>query len=103
MKKWKLAGLLVSQAALTYAVFVVCIQLPKSKYQQVEEAVGIEKSMIQSKEAKINSILFTHVQHPTTVTIEQVNKDAKPNLRKNGLDLLSADDAAFLVDVANGK
>ena len=103
MKKWKLAGLLVSQTVLTYAVFVICIHEPKSKYRQVEEAVAIEKSILHNKEAKLNSIMYKHYEHPTTVTIEQVKKDAKPNTGRNDLDLLSAEDAAFLVDVANGK
>ena len=103
MKKLKLAGLLVSQAALTYVVFVICIHEPKSKYQQVQESVGVEQSILQNKQVKLNSIMFNHFEHPTTVTIEQVRKDTKPNLRKSGFDLLSKEDAAFLVDVASGK
>jgi hypothetical protein len=103
MKKWKLAVLVVSQAALTYAVFIICIHEPKTRYQQVEEAVGDARSILHNKEAKINSIVFNHFEHPTTVTIERVIKDPKPNPGKTGMDLLSAEDREFLEDVANGK
>ena len=103
MKKWKLAGLLVSQAVLTYAVFVICIHEPKSIAQQVKESVGVEQDNLYHKEAKLRSIIFKNVEHPTTVTIERVRKDTMTNLRRTELEILSAEDAAFLADVANGK
>ena len=103
MKKWKIAGLIASQATLTYAVFVICIHEPKSIYQQVQESVGVEKDILHNKEVKINSIMFNHFEHPTTVTIEQIRKDSKPNFRRSGFDLLSKEDAAFLVDLPMGN
>lgn len=103
MKKRNLTGLLVSQLVLIYAVFIVCIESPKSKYQQVEKAVGAQKILLNDKEIKLNSIIFKYVWHPTTVTVEEVHKRNKPDSSCSEFDLLSADEAAFLMRIINEK
>jgi hypothetical protein len=103
MKKWKIASLIASQAALTYAVFVICIHEPKTIAQQVQESVADEQSNLRNKEGKLRSIMFKNTQRPNTITIVETKKDIKPSGGRNGLEMLSAEDAAFLVDVANGK
>lgn len=103
MKKWKLTGLIVSQIILTYAVFIVCIHEPKSISQQVDEAVAAEQNILNHKEHKLRSIIFKHLQHPTSITIEETRKIRKPDTIYSGLDLLSDDDLLFLAEIVNEK
>ena len=103
MRKWKLTALLISQAALTYAIFIVCVHSPKSKYRQINEAIGTEQNALRSKETKLNSIIFGRVRHPTGVTVQQVKKDSSPNTRIDRAEILSPEDKAFLEDAAKGK
>lgn len=102
MKKWKLTGLIVSQIILNYAVFIVCIHQPKSISQQVNEALSTEQSILHTKEYKLRSIIFKHVQQPTSITIEEVGKP-KPNSNRTGLDMLSDDDVLFLAEILKEK
>lgn len=102
MRKWKIAGLIVSQIVLSYLVFIVCIKQPRSKYQQVEEAVGAQQWKLRAETSRLNSILFRYVQQPTTVTIEETRKMRKPD-KGNILQSLKVEDVAFLMNVASGK
>ena len=103
MKKWKIAGLIISQIVLTYLVFIVCIHSPKSTYQQVEEAVGAQESQLRSEESRLYSIIFKHVEQPTSVTIEETRKMSKPDTSRSGLNNLAVDDAEFVRRIVNRK
>jgi hypothetical protein len=98
MKKWKIAGLLVSQIILTYAVFIVCIHQPKNIYRQVGDVYGSKGYPLSSTEARLRSILLQYVEHPTTVTIIETKKAPKEDTNRTGLALLKPDDVEFLYD-----
>ena len=103
MKKWKLAGLILSQLALTYAVFIICIHQPKSKYREIEESVGWQENELRTAESRLYMIMNKYVQHPTTVRIERTYAPANSDTTTTGLAMLTTADADFLMRVVKGK
>ncbi len=103
MRKFKIAGLIASQIVLTYLVFIICIQQPRSKQQQIEDALGSQRSHLRDEEARLNSIIFKNARHPTTVTIVETRKMSKPDTNQNALSLLRYEDQEFLISVSEGK
>jgi len=103
MKKWKIVGLIISQIALTYFVFIASIHQPKSKYRQVEDDIGWQESELRGTELRLLHMMRTYVYHPTTVTIERTHTFANTAANHTGLDLLKPEDGKFLMEVAGRK
>ncbi|MDP4220402.1 MAG: hypothetical protein Q8896_08185 [Bacteroidota bacterium] len=103
MKILKIAALLVSQILLTYGVITTSIHTPRSRSGQIEDILGAERNRLREEEARLHSIIFRSVQHPTSVTIEIAPKSGIPKPRATEFERLSPEDRSFLNRIARAK